>query len=142
MDFESDAYMSEAESDFNHLSDDDFYSDQENSVIPAPKKGNSKTKAVAVPKVAKKKAVGTTGDARKALATKSSITNIVRDEVNEVSKPKNNKTIEEIYQKKTQLEHILLRPDTYSKSKTSCFSKSATFTNVCLLLSLSYSWIC
>jgi DNA topoisomerase-2 len=26
-----------------------------------------------------------------------------------------NKTVEEIYQKKTQLEHILLRPDTYSK---------------------------
>lgn len=26
------------------------------------------------------------------------------------------KKIEEIYQKKTQLEHILLRPDTYSKS--------------------------
>lgn len=27
--------------------------------------------------------------------------------------PNSNKTIEEIYQKKTQLEHILLRPDTY-----------------------------
>lgn len=27
----------------------------------------------------------------------------------------NSKTIEERYQKKTQLEHILLRPDTYSK---------------------------
>lgn len=25
------------------------------------------------------------------------------------------KTVEEIYQKKTQLEHILARPDTYSK---------------------------
>lgn len=25
------------------------------------------------------------------------------------------RTIEQIYQKKTQLEHILLRPDTYSK---------------------------
>lgn len=29
---------------------------------------------------------------------------------------KEEKTIEEMYQKKTQLEHILLRPDTYSKS--------------------------
>ena len=29
------------------------------------------------------------------------------------SKAKGDKTIEEIYQKKTQLEHILLRPDTY-----------------------------
>ena len=28
----------------------------------------------------------------------------------------NGKTVEQIYQKKTQLEHILLRPDTYSKS--------------------------
>jgi DNA topoisomerase-2 len=28
--------------------------------------------------------------------------------------PKKKKTVEEIYQKKTQLEHILLRPDTYS----------------------------
>jgi len=28
---------------------------------------------------------------------------------------KGKKTIEETYQKKTQLEHILLRPDTYSK---------------------------
>ena len=29
---------------------------------------------------------------------------------------KKKKRVEEIYQKKTQLEHILLRPDTYSKS--------------------------
>ena len=29
------------------------------------------------------------------------------------SKASDNKTVEEIYQKKTQLEHILLRPDTY-----------------------------
>ena len=28
---------------------------------------------------------------------------------------KKKKTVEEIYQKKSQLEHILLRPDTYSK---------------------------
>ena len=32
------------------------------------------------------------------------------------AKPKGKKkTVEEIYQKKTQLEHILLRPDTYSE---------------------------
>lgn len=31
----------------------------------------------------------------------------------------NSKTIEEIYQKKTQLEHILLRPDTYIGSTES-----------------------
>lgn len=29
--------------------------------------------------------------------------------------PKKKKTVEQIYQKKSQLEHILLRPDTYSK---------------------------
>ena len=29
------------------------------------------------------------------------------------AKAKDGKTIEQIYQKKTQLEHILLRPDTY-----------------------------
>jgi DNA topoisomerase-2 len=35
-------------------------------------------------------------------------------EMIDVSKPSNkNKSIEEIYQKKSQLEHILLRPDTY-----------------------------
>ena len=33
---------------------------------------------------------------------------------------KRSKTIEETYQKKTQLEHILLRPDTYSKYQVSC----------------------
>jgi len=34
--------------------------------------------------------------------------------VNGVTKPQQ-KSVEEVYQKKTQLEHILLRPDTYSK---------------------------
>ena len=29
-------------------------------------------------------------------------------------------TVEQRYQKKTQLEHILLRPDTYSESVQSC----------------------
>jgi hypothetical protein len=32
------------------------------------------------------------------------------------SKGRKGKTIEQIYQKKTQLEHILLRPDTYGTS--------------------------
>ncbi len=32
-----------------------------------------------------------------------------------LQKPKSGKTIEETYTKKTQLEHILLRPDTYGK---------------------------
>jgi DNA topoisomerase II len=34
-------------------------------------------------------------------------------EVRKVLGEKNTKTIEEKYQKKTQLEHVLLRPDTY-----------------------------
>ena len=34
-------------------------------------------------------------------------------ETNVNTKKGNKKTIEQIYQKKTQLEHILLRPDTY-----------------------------
>ena len=37
----------------------------------------------------------------------------IAPEMNAAGKGKG-KTIEQIYQKKTQLEHILLRPDTYS----------------------------
>jgi DNA topoisomerase-2 len=35
--------------------------------------------------------------------------------VGNVPAPKGGKTIEQIYQKKSQLEHILLRPDSYSE---------------------------
>lgn len=42
---------------------------------------------------------------------------------NKSSKSKNVKSIEEIYQKKTQLEHILLRPDTYIGSTESITEK-------------------
>ena len=38
---------------------------------------------------------------------------------------KKSKTIEETYQKKTQLEHILLRPDTYSASPASLVASRA-----------------
>ena len=42
--------------------------------------------------------------------------------INATAPKSKEKTIEETYQKKTQLEHILLRPDTYSKySSRSCF---------------------
>ena len=38
----------------------------------------------------------------------------IRDRVETQKKPANKKlTVEKIYQKKSQLEHILLRPDTY-----------------------------
>lgn len=41
----------------------------------------------------------------------------------------NSKTIEEIYQKKTQLEHILLRPDTYVGSIESTNQQLYVFDN-------------
>lgn len=43
---------------------------------------------------------------------------------------KKKKTIEETYQKKTQLEHILLRPDTYSKSLCSSITSQQIDLNV------------
>jgi hypothetical protein len=93
----SDEYMSDAESVF---SEDDLFEmgDEENR--PSPQK---KTKG-------------------KAISMEVEDTSII-----EVLGPNNNakkagskgtgkqKTVEEMYQKKTQLEHILLRPDTYSK---------------------------
>jgi hypothetical protein len=79
--------------------------DEENPVPLAPK---AKSKAVKAP--AKKKT---------ALATKS---NAMDDDSEDYqvavpAKPAagKDKSVEEIYQKKTQLEHILLRPDTYSE---------------------------
>ena len=59
--------------------------------------------------------------AKKQKATTSSIAkgpvlSVNSTAANFSSKPMNEKTVEQIYQKKTQLEHILLRPDTYSKS--------------------------
>jgi hypothetical protein len=99
----SDAYMSDAES---VISEEDFFESGDEENLPSPQK---KTKA-------KPKA-------------KSKTTRMDVDETVEVlgenqnkgaAKPmaKGNgkkKTVEEMYQKKTQLEHILLRPDTYSK---------------------------
>lgn len=66
--------------------------------------------------------------------------------VNSVPKSRE-KTIEETYQKKTQLEHILLRPDTYSKHqrrKSSYFMKIITQNTETLFPChfLNHSWIC
>jgi hypothetical protein len=47
---------------------------------------------------------------------KSPVLSVNSNSANVSSKTMNGKTVEQIYQKKTQLEHILLRPDTYSKS--------------------------
>jgi hypothetical protein len=91
MDSDSDASMLDALSD----SGDDFM-DSEDEVMVFPKKKGA-GKAVLAPKE-------NTMNASKATTAKPS------------GKGKgNSKTVEEIYQKKTQLEHILLRPDTYSK---------------------------
>lgn len=91
-DFESDICMDDMDSDFDSLS---------NAVEnPKPvKKGLMKT-AKATDKQTKKASILT------------SSTNVANDVP---SSKGGKKTVEEIYQKKTQLEHILLRPDTYSK---------------------------
>ncbi len=47
-------------------------------------------------------------------AAKTSALSVNKNAAN-ISRKSNGKTVEQIYQKKTQLEHILLRPDTYSK---------------------------
>jgi len=83
---ESDFSMYDDESDFD--SEASFMSDDEN-VAPPSKKGSKPaqlTEAVLSPN---------------------------KNAGNVTAKGKGKKTIEEIYQKKSQLEHILLRPDTY-----------------------------
>jgi len=56
-------------------------------------------------------------------------TDNVISETATVSDKTNGKSIEEIYQKKTQLEHILLRPDTYIGSVEVCSSPMWVFEN-------------
>jgi len=58
-----------------------------------------------------------------------------------VTKAKGGKTIEQTYQKKTQLEHILLRPDTYSEwpSLIQCHVFSPPFSLYISKLFISYS---
>lgn len=107
MDSDSDAYMSDNESVIGG-SDLEFNSDNENDFIPAPKKTATKTKTVPT-----KIKIKNGKDSSKILSTNSNISNVAP--IVNTSKPKSTKTVEEIYQKKTQLEHILLRPDTYSK---------------------------
>ena len=90
MDSDSDAYMNDAMSD----SEDDFMaSDDDAPAKAAPKKKGS------------------------VLAPKENALNAAPAKPNhEKGKTAGSKkTVEQIYQKKTQLEHILLRPDTYSK---------------------------
>ena len=88
---DSDFSMMRDESDFE---DDVFEMSDEENVAP-PSKGSKpaskKSKAIAVLSPNKNK-----GNVNASAAEK-----------------KKNKTVEQMYQKKTQLEHILIRPDTY-----------------------------
>ena len=104
-------------------SDGDFMM-EENA---APAKKNSKAKATkaapkkaAAPKkkAAKAKALGDNNNA----ANRSEETIEVDSVAKGGKKEGKKKTVEETYQKKTQLEHILLRPDTYSKFLLCCCS--------------------
>ena len=84
---ESDYSMFQEESDFE--SDCSFMSDEDEENVAPPSKG-SKPAPVA----------------KSVLSDNTGANNVG-------AKKKGKKTVEEIYQKKTQLEHILLRPDTY-----------------------------
>ena len=83
----------ESEDNFHDDSDEDF--DEENVVVAKPKPGAKKA--------ASKKASASI------LSVSTNAGNVPK-----TKKAAKGKTIEEIYQKKSQLEHILLRPDTYS----------------------------
>ena len=86
---DSDEYMFDAESDGG----DDAFDSDEGENYEAPVKTASKK-----------------GSTNKSPVLAASNSNAV------AKKTGAKKTIEDIYQKKTQREHILLRPDTYSKS--------------------------
>ncbi|KAJ3058015.1 DNA topoisomerase 2-alpha, partial [Rhizoclosmatium hyalinum] len=95
-------------SDEEEFESDGSSFEEEEVVVAKPAKAPQKTKAAPKPKAApKKKATPVESDAddspaeTEVMAAKPAKANT------------NKKSIEEIYQKKTQLEHILLRPDTY-----------------------------
>jgi hypothetical protein len=104
MESESDVSMQlDGESDFEDNCMHDDSDDEENDMAsPSPKKPKAKAK----------------GRAEKVLKAKESSLNIAapaQAQAKAKASSKQTKTVEEIYQKKTPLEHILLRPDTYSK---------------------------
>ena len=126
-----------SDDDFSVASDGDDGSDFEFVENVAPKKktaAKAASKARAAPKAAKggKKAAPSSkskgGKGKKATAALDSLTNLddsdddmsISDAAAAAPAKKSStgatakeKTIEQMYQKKTQLEHILLRPDTY-----------------------------
>ena len=64
--------------------------------------------------------------------------NVLKEKNNAKSGGGKNKSIEETYTKKTQLEHILLRPDTYSKLFNIIITTITNYTYHYYY----YSWIC
>ena len=91
--------MASIEYEIDYEDDESFVMDDDENIVMAPaKKTTSKSKAAS-----KKKPVLS--------ARNENAVNIEAEAPDNGSKK--TKTIEERYQKKTQLEHILLRPDTY-----------------------------
>jgi len=133
MEVDSDAYMDE--SDF--VDDDDVF-DSDDDDFEVVKKTVAKTKAAS-----KSRSVKTILSPRNDNVMEDENSSMEAAPVKATAK-KGGKTVEEIYQKKTQLEHILLRPDTYSKSMASNdsdnfridFSVHHLSTNSCLFSSL------
>jgi hypothetical protein len=108
----SDAYMSDAES---VVSEEDFFDDSgDEENLPSPQK---KTKA----KTTKAKAKTSKMDVEETVAVLGENRN--KDAAKPAKGDGKKKTVEEMYQKKTQLEHILLRPDTYSKFSQELLSR-------------------
>ena len=112
--------MSDFDDDFieekDEGDDSDFDFEREN-IAPVSKKPKPVTKKAAK---TKKKASPVSNDAPVQILGERS-TNEDNTQSSAVSTEKSksksgkSKTVEQIYQKKTQLEHILLRPDTYSE---------------------------
>jgi hypothetical protein len=107
--------------DGSDIESDDFYggsSEDEENVIPKKKVFTAPSTNKAAPKKAptmkSKKKVPMTGAVENAhtVAALGSTTNTIHTAAPKI--PQKEKTVEERYQKKSQLEHILLRPDAYS----------------------------
>lgn len=117
--------------DFDDEESDDFYESSDNEENVKPKKKTTVAMTKAAPKKSNAKSTApkkTTGKVvAKIAATTSKIDRVLAPKENTSSNgPTTNaaksidhreKTVEEKYQKKSQIEHILLRPDTYSTYK-------------------------
>jgi D-alanyl-D-alanine carboxypeptidase len=106
---ESDDCFMMVEDDSVDASEEDFSSEDEENVIPKKKAKAAPVKAA--PKKTKAPTKKATVTAEDVLGT---MTNIDHSPYKKKSVPTKEKTVEERYQKKSQIEHILIRPDTYS----------------------------